>query len=329
MKRLNEDLKKEQFSQIYLLYGEEAYLKKQYRDRLRKALLPEDDTINYSHFEGKGIDVKEVIDLAETMPFFAERRLIVFENTGLFKSAAGAELAEYMKQMPETTYFVFVEEEVDKRGKMYKAVKAYGQEAEFPFQDENTLKRWIAVQVSREQKKIRETDVLYFMDKVGTDMGYIARELEKVFCYTMDRDVITREDLDAVCVTQFSNHIYDMVTAVTEKQQKKALEMYYELTAMKAETAMRIFGLLTRQYRYLFQIKQLVKKGYGRREIAEKTGLHPFAVGKYMEQSKKISLEELREIIEDSADMEERIKTGLLSDRMAVELFLIKYSQKR
>ena len=50
MKSLNEDLKTGQFKQIYLLYGEEAYLKKQYRDRLTKALLPEGDTMNFAHF---------------------------------------------------------------------------------------------------------------------------------------------------------------------------------------------------------------------------------------------------------------------------------------
>ena len=69
MKSLNEDLKTGQFKQIYLLYGEEAYLKKQYRDRLTKALLPEGDTMNFAHFEGKGVDVKSVIDLSETLPF--------------------------------------------------------------------------------------------------------------------------------------------------------------------------------------------------------------------------------------------------------------------
>ena len=79
--------------------------------------------MNYAYYEGKGVEIREVIDLAETLPFFAERRLIVFENTGLFKSS-GADLAEYIKTMPETTYFIFVEEEVDKRSKLYKAVKA-------------------------------------------------------------------------------------------------------------------------------------------------------------------------------------------------------------
>lgn len=328
MKSLNEDLKTGNFSQIYLLYGEENYLKKQYKERFVKALLPEGDTMNYAHYEGKGIDVREVIDLAETMPFFAERRVFVFENTGFFKSAAGAELADYLKELPETAYFLFVEEEVDKRGKMYKAVKSKGRAVELPFQDENTLKRWVAGQIGRENKRITETDLVYFLNKVGIDMGNITKELEKLFCYALERDVITREDIDAVCVTQISNHIFDMVNAVAEKQQKKALDLYYELLALK-EPPMRILFLLTRQYRGLYQVKQLAQKGYGRKEIAEKAGLHPFAVGKYMEQAKRFQVKELRAILEDSVDIEQRVKTGLLTDSLAVEIFLVKYSQAR
>ena len=95
MKRLNEDLKTGQLKQVYLLFGEEGYLKRQYRDRLTRALLPEGNTMNYACYEGKGTEIREVIDLAETMPFFAERRLIVFENTGFFKSG-GNDLADYI-----------------------------------------------------------------------------------------------------------------------------------------------------------------------------------------------------------------------------------------
>ena len=328
MKSLNEDLKTGNFSQIYLLYGEENYLKKQYKERFVKALLPEGDTMNYAHYEGKGINVREVIDLAETMPFFAERRVLVFENTGFFKSAAGVELADYLKELPETAYFLFVEDEVDKRGKMYKAVKSKGRAVELPFQDENTLKRWVVGQIGRENKKITEADVVYFLNKVGIDMENITKELEKLFCYALERDVITRADIDAVCVTQISNHIFDMVNAVAEKQQKKALDLYYELLTLK-EPPMRILFLLTRQYRGLYQVKQLAQKGYGRKEIAEKAGLHPFAVGKFMEQAKRFQLKELRAILEDSVDIEQRVKTGLLTDTMAVEVFLVKYSQGR
>ena len=71
MKSLNEDLKTGQFNKVYLLYGEEAYLKKQYKDKLREGMIPAGDTMNYAYFEGKGINVNEIIDLAETLPFFA------------------------------------------------------------------------------------------------------------------------------------------------------------------------------------------------------------------------------------------------------------------
>ena len=300
MKNLNEDLKTGKLKQAYLLYGEENYLKRQYKERITKALLGEDDTMNYAYYEGKGINLKEVIDLAETLPFFAERRLIVFENTGLFKSA-GADLADYIKDLPETTCFLFIETEVDKRSKLFKAVKAKGSVVEMNFQDEATLKRWTAGCIQREGKKITERDVIYFLEKVGTDMENITKELEKIFCYTLGRDVIAREDIDAVCVTQISNHIFEMVNAVAEKKQKKALDLYYELLALK-EPPMRILFLMMRQYRNLFQVKGLMKKGYNRKEIASKAGLHPFAAGKYMDQAKVFKTSELREILEDGAE---------------------------
>lgn len=327
MKSLNEDLKTGQFKQIYLLYGEEAYLKKQYKERLTKALLPDGSTMNYSHYEGKSVDIKEVIDLAETLPFFAERRLIVLEDTGFFKNT-GAELADYIKEMPNTTYFLFVENEVDKRSKLYKAVQSKGRAVELPFQDETTLKRWIEGKARSEKKQMAGQTVEYFLGKVGTDMENITKELEKLFCYAIDRDVITRDDVDAVCVTQITNHIFDMVNAVAEKNQKKALDLYYDLLALK-EPPMRILFLMTRQYRMLFQVKQLAEKGYGKKEIAGKTGLHPYAVGKYMQQAKYFTVSELRSIMEFSADAEQRVKTGRLTDSMAVELFIVTYSRKR
>ncbi len=324
MKSLNEDLKTGQFKQIYLLYGEENYLKKQYKERFVKAMLPDGDTMNYAYYEGKGVDIREVIDLAETLPFFAERRLIVFENTGFFKSA-GTDLADYIKDMPDTTYFIFVEEEVDKRSKLYKTVKVKGHIVELPFQDENTLKRWIFNNVRKEGRQMTDAAALYFLSKVGTDMQNIQRELEKLLCYTLHRDSIVKEDIDAVCVTQISNHIFDMINAVAEKKQRKALDLYYDLLALK-EPPMRILFLLSRQYRILFQVRCLQEKGYAKREIASKAGLHPFAAGKYMEQTRYFKTAELRAIMEESAEIEESVKTGRLTDTLAVELFLVKYS---
>lgn len=326
MKSLNEDLKTGQLNSVYLLYGEEAYLKKQYKDKLRNAMISPDDNMNYAYFEGKGINVNEVIDLGETLPFFAERRLIVMEDTGFFKSAS-SELADYIKVMPDTTSIVFVETEVDKRGKLYKAVQSKGRAVELGRQDENTLLRWVASNVKQEQKMISENTARFFLAKVGTDMENIQKELEKLFCYCMDKDSITADDVEAICTTQITNQIFDMVNAVAEKQQRKALQYYYDLLALK-EPAMRILFLLTRQFKLLLEVKTMDKQGYGRKEIAEKTGINPFVVGKYQTQAKAFSSKELRRIMEDSVDTEEAIKTGRLTDTLGVELFIVRYSSK-
>ena len=324
MKSLHEDLKTGQFNKIYLLYGEEAYLKKQYKEKLRNAMVSPEDNMNYAYYEGKGINVNEIIDLAETLPFFAERRLIILEDTGLFKSAA-AELADYIKDMPDTTSMIFIESEVDKRNKLYKAVQSKGRVVELGRQDESTLLRWVAGNVKRENKQISENTVRHFLAKVGTDMENIQKELEKLFCYTMDKESITSEDVDTICTTQITNQIFDMVNAVADKNQKKALEYYYDLLALK-EPPMRILFLLARQFKLLLEVKTLDKQGYARKEIAEKTGINPFVVGKYQMQAKAFSSSELRKIMEDAVETEESVKTGVLSDTLGVELFIMRYS---
>ena len=112
------------------------------------------------------------------------------------------------------------------------------------------MKRWILGNVRREGKQISDASVGYFLGKVGTDMQNIQGELEKLFCYTLHRDVITPEDIDAVCINQIGNHIFEMVNAVAEKKQRKALDLYYELLALK-EPPMRILFLLVRQYGFI------------------------------------------------------------------------------
>lgn len=324
MKSLNEDIKSGVFRQTYLLYGEEAYLKKQYKDKLTKAILPEGDTVNYAYYEGKGIQPGELIDLAETMPFFAERRLIVVENSGFFKNAS-PELADYIRTMPETACFLFVENEVDKRGKLYKAVKEKGRIAEMGRQDEKTLLYWIAGNVKKEERQIKESTARYLISLVGTDMENLEKEMEKLFSYTLGKSEITIQDIDDICTSQVTNQIFAMVEAVAAKQQKKALDYYYDLLALK-EPPMRILYLLSRQFKLLMEVRDLVGKGFDKSQIAKTVGLHPFVAGKYMQQCRDFSETELRSILEDAADTEEMVKTGRLNDMMSVELFIVKYS---
>ena len=279
MKSLQEDLKTGKFKQAYLLFGEEAYLRQQYKDKLIQALNPDGDTMNFTRYEGKGIEVREMIDLCETMPFFAEIRVILVENSGFFKNKC-EELADYMKSLPDYIRMVFVEEEVDKRSRMYKAVKACGRITEFARQDEKSLMRWAAGILGREGRKIRTSDMELFLTKTGTDMGNIRMELEKLITYTQGRDIVTAEDIEAVCTTQTANKIFDMVRAVTERNQKRALELYYDLLTLK-EPPMRILFLLAKQFHQLFLAKKMSEEGVAQPEIASPVRSTVFCGTKY------------------------------------------------
>ena len=326
MKNIQADIKSGNFKQAYLLYGEEAYLKQQYKHNLEKALNPDGDTMDFSHYEGKGIDVKQLIDLCETMPFFADRRVVLLEDTGFFKNKS-EELADYMKELPDYLCMVFVETEVDKRNRMYKAVKACGTIAEFARQDEKTLMRWAAGILGKAGKKITQRDMELLLTKTGTDMGNLRMELEKLICYTEGRDVVTAEDIEEICTTQTTNRIFDMVRAVTEKNQKRALDLYYDLLTLK-EPPMRILFLLAKQYRQLLQVKQFAEAGLAQPEMASKLGVPSFAVRNIASCARAYTISELEQAVKDFVDAEESVKTGRLEDKLSVELLIIKYSSK-
>lgn len=324
MKKLAEEIKSGELKQVYILYGEEAYLRSQYKDKLKKALLGEGDPMNYHYFEGKDIKPGEVIDLAETMPFLAERRVIILENSGLF-AHGGEELAEYLSAPAETAYFVFVEPAVDKRSKLYKAATAKGRAIEFKAQDEAILKRWILGFLKKENKNITERDLELFLDKTGSDMANIRGELEKLLCYCMGKDVITAQDIEAVCTRQVSSQIFDMINAVADKNQKMAMTLYYDLLTLK-EPPMRILFLITRQFNLLLQVKELKNKGLDANSIGEKVGLAGFIARKYVAQAAKFRENDLRRALSDCVESEEAVKTGRMNDVMSVELLIVKYS---
>ncbi|MCR5418779.1 MAG: DNA polymerase III subunit delta [Lachnospiraceae bacterium] len=324
MVNLNRDIKEHTFKNIYLLFGEEDYLLATYKKRLREAMVREDDSMNYAYFEGKETQPETLIELAETMPFLAERRVIVVENSGFFKSSQ-EKLAEYLATVPETTVFIFVEKEVDKRTATFKAVKQHGYPAQLDTQSEETLQKWILMQVKREGSQITSGALSLFLQYVGSDMKSIESELEKLFSYTMDKKEITVEDVTQVTSRRIEDHIFDMIESVARQQQMKALDYYYDLLSLKV-APMKILTLINRQFNLMLQARLLREKGYDRNAIASGLNLKPFIAGKYISQSELFSTKRLVRLVEEGCETEEQIKTGRITDKLAVELMLIGYS---
>ena len=148
---------------------------------------------------------------------------------------------------------------------------------------------------------------------------------DKLVVYTDGNMEINREDIDAVCTVHTESQIFDMVKVIAEKNQSKALKLYYDLITQK-EPPMKILYWITRQFNQLYQIKDLQSKGYPDHIIAERMGIRDFIVRKNKVLCQSYSLAELRKIIEMCVEREEDVKTGKLNDRMAVELLILRFS---
>ena len=323
MEKINADIKANEFKPVYLLYGDEPYLKKQYEDKLIKAVVS-DDTMNYSYFDKESVSVKEIMSIGDTLPFFAEKRLIVVENSGFFKSS-NDELAMYIKNMPDYLIIIFVEEQIDKRNKLYKSVSETGYVSEMNAQPVSVLTKWIKGLFNAENKEITGEAVTCLLDRTGASMNLIKQEIEKLVTYVDNRPVIEKHDVEAVCSTQTVSRIFEMISAIGEKNQQKALNLYYDLLTLK-EKPMSILFLIVRQFNGILQVSQGLSQGKNNSAMAKEIGIQPFLVGKYASCARKFTHEILYSALKDCAQVEEDVKSGKLIDRIAVEMIIIKYS---
>lgn len=323
MKQIQQDVKQKTFRKVYLLYGEERYLRRAYQKMLTDALSPAGDDMNFSYFTEKNATEKAILEACETMPFFAPRRTVCIEDSGLLQRKSEM-LADYIAKLPEYVTIVFSEPAVDKRNRLYKAIAKAGHIAEFPKQTQEMLSNFALQRIAKEGKKIKRADMNRLLEMTGADMGKLSQELEKLLCYTMGREIITAEDLDAIGSPEIKNQIFAMVRAVAKHDNAQALSLYHDLLALK-EPPMRILYLLAREFHILYMIKDSVRRDSG--ALASMLGIPPFTVGQYQQIAAKYDKKRLRTAIEDIIASETAVKQGRLEDRLSVELFIVKYSQ--
>ncbi len=324
MKQINQDIQTNTIKAFYLLFGKEDYLKHQYRDKLVKALAEPKDNMNVSVFQGNGLNVQELLEIANTLPFFAPQRVIVVENSNLFKKTP-ENLEKQLEGLPESTYIIFVENEVDKRNRLYKWVGKNGYACELDTPDEKMLLSWIKGLCREEGKTMDDTAIFYFVEHMGTDMLLLRNELEKLFCYKLQENTIAVEDVQRVCVSQATGKMFAMLDAIGMHNQPQALSLYRDLLALK-ESPIGILRMLLRHFNILMQISALSAEGKNNKEMAAACAIPPFSVKKYAAQASKYTFEKIQNMVEMCQNTEQHIKSGNIKDLVAVELLIINFS---
>ncbi len=324
MNTIREHIKNGTFSTCYLLFGKDDYMIRLYKNKLIAAVVAEGDTMNFQSFRDGNAEVSEVRDLAETVPFFADRRLILYENSGWFKGKNNA-FAEAVAAIPETTVVLFVETDVDKNGELYKAVKEHGYAAEFNGLSEKDLKTFIGVTLKKSGLGISESAAGYLLERVGSDMDVLSVEMEKLSAYCAGTGEVRAEDIRRITTPVSEVQIFAMADAILDNDRRKATEIYAELLQAQ-EKPLRILYMLTNQFFMFYKVLSMGGSGANADEIASRLGTRPFVVKKYLRRRRAWSFERVLRAVEDGNDMERKVKSGDLEEHIAVEMFLFRYT---
>ena len=319
---LNDNIKNHAFKRCYLLFGEEPFMIRHYKNALKNAVLGNGDKMNLSTFTGKVTDINSIIEIAETLPFFTDYRCILIENSGLFSSAN--ELSEYIDKIPESTVIIFAEAEVDKRTKLYKAVNKQGLSVEFEVQKESDLVNVIIKKFAADKIQISSDLARYFVSRIGTSMDELFSEADKLISYVYEKRTVTKEDIDNVCARQLSDKIFDIMDYMGKKDRENAIGYYLDLIGLQ-ESPVKILSLINNHFTRLYNVKNLAAEGKSG-EIASLLKLPPFFVKKYIDQANNFSFEKLKDALEYGIFADNAIKTGEMNAYIAVESMIVKFS---
>lgn len=326
MKGLKEQIQKGQIGRLYLFYGEERFLIQLYEQRIKKALLlPEDEMMNLDVMQSPQ-DPLQVQSSIETLPFMAERRLVIIKESGAFELKPGklGELAELIQDVPESTTVVWIESKVDKRSKFYKAVQKHGYIVEFKRLGESELLTWIGQELKRKGIQMDRNTASYFLSLTGNDMVRIQMELEKLSSYVKERGVITREDVDSIVSVTIENSIFKLTDHLGNQQPAAAYRIYRQLLEDN-EPVQRIFFMMIRQFRLLY--KASLMQGADRNAVAKELGVPSFAAGNYQNQARRFGEKRLKELLNKLLDLDVATKTGELDAEEAATLVILQYAK--
>ena len=326
MKNIKSDITNCTFKRIYLLYGSENYLINKCRDMIKTAVLgPDSSDMNYSYYDGnKGFDIKDLTESATAFPFFADYRLVVVEDSGLF-GASGAEFADTVETLPDTTVMIMIEQTADKRTRLYKSIQKAGYICEFKAPDALEAAGILGRHFNECGKKISSSALAFFVDYVGGDLLNLINEADKLSDYTGSRDTITEADIKAICTMQIENRIFEIIDNLISHNKKRAMQIYFDLIALK-ESPLGILRRLMSQYNTLLLIRDGIDAGKSDAQIASDGKLAPWQVKKNRPKLRDFDRRHILYALVQCANTEEAIKTGNIAENTGTEILLANLS---
>jgi DNA polymerase-3 subunit delta len=327
-------IKNKKIAPIYLLYGTESFLIHETKHVFLSHVLNEDEIdFNFSTYDLEETPLEFVLEDAETLPFLGDKKLIFVHNPGFLTAEKTkdkiehnlAKLEAYLNSPAPFTIFVIVApyEKLDERKKLTKELKRTAVVFEAKKFHEPELKQWIFERASFHQVSIDEQACERMIELVGSNLFMLTSELDKLALYVGESnkiDLVIVEDLVSKSLEQ---NIFTLIDKIVNRNVQDALRIYYDLLKQNEEP-LKILAIIAGQFRLIYQVKELSRKGYGQQQIAGFLKTHPYRVKLAAGQAGQFSDQELSHIMNQLADADLQMKTGGLNKAMLVELFLFR-----
>jgi len=303
-------LKKGSIPSVCYLYGEESFLvERATRLLLDRAIDPSLKDFNYNVFygnESKGVDI---VDTAQTLPMFAERRAILVKRAESLSAAACEVLLPYVQKPAASTCLIFSGAKIDQRKKFFLELKKHGELVEFKRLYDNKISAFIQNESTVHGKPIEPAaaDLLSFL--IGNNLQELSSQIEKLVVFAGNRPRITLEDVRAVASSSKAFTVFELARYLCVKDLHNTLKSLDTLFRNGEETPMMI-GALSRHFRQLWRVRELLDRKAAKPDIAREVGINPYFLDDMIMQAKNFRRVELQGIFSELYRCDLASKTG-------------------
>lgn len=327
-------IKKKDIAPIYLLYGTEAFLINETKQLLLNHILDEEEKdFNFSAYDLEETSVDFALEDAETFPFLGEKK-VVFLHNPVFLTAEKtkakvehnlAKLEAYLKEPAPYTVMVISApyEKLDERKKITKELKRCAELVEAKKLSEHELKKWIRDLAISNGIEFEENAIDLLLSLAGTNMFMLASEVDKLSLFAAEQKRIDSGLVEKLVARTLEQNIFSLIEKVVQRKLDEALRIYYDLLKQNEEP-IKILALLSGQFRLIYQVKELSRRGYGQQQIAAYLKIHPFRVKLALGQAGSFRDEELANLMEMLAEADYQMKTGGMNKSLLIEMLLFR-----
>ena len=320
--RIKTELSEGHLKNLYLLCGNEDYLKKAL---LKKMMSLSDRIAGYSlervRFE-KGFTAGELDQALNTVSFFGKGKFIICNNTEIFKGNSKREDFEtVLGKIPEDCHVVFLETFTDKKNTLFLEISKAGFSYSIDMRKIGDLSKYILRKFKKNKKKISYENINLFIEYSGSSLTDIEADIEKILLYMDTETEVKKEYIVNLCSGTRQYKIYEMTNYIFTRDTGNSMRLLQDLLADKTPVQVLLIAIHN-NLRELAELREATDKG--RDPVIYRNGrpLAEFIIRKMQRQATKYSLNELRKYIVLAAETDMDIKSGKINDVCGIEILV-------